>query len=225
MKYKHLDLLAAELKFNDDERTIEGYASKFNGVDAYGDTIAPGAYKSTLQDRERPIRMRWNHYGPVIGKWVEMREDDVGLYVKGKLTPGHSVADDVYASLKHGAVDGLSIGFRIKDYEEKDDARLLKEIDLVEISVVEEPADLGAKISGVKASTADIEQIEDYRQAERLLMENGFSKAVAVALIGRIKSLASGDPEPEQHEGDPMQGMNWRMFSALKLSNPTTRII
>lgn len=225
MKYKHLDLKATELKFDDESRTVEGYASTFGNVDSYGDTIAPGAYTKTLQNRERPIRMRWNHFGPVIGKWVEMREDEKGLWVKGQLTPGHTVAENVYASLRHGAVDGLSIGFYASEVEEDGERRLLKEIELFEISVVEEPADLGAKISGVKATTDDIEQIEDYRQAERLLMESGFSKAVAVALIGRIKSLASGDPEPEKHVGDPMQGMNWRMFSALKLSNPTTRII
>ena len=226
MKYKHLQLAAACLKFDDQERTIEGYASVFNGLDAYGDTIAPGAYANTIGDRERPVRMRWNHYGPVIGKWTELREDERGLYVKGTLTPGHSVADDVYASLKHGAVDGLSIAFHIREYEEDEDRRLLKEFDLVEISVVEEPADLGAKISGVKTSTDEVESIEDYRQAERLLMENGFSKAVAVALIGRLKSLASGDPEPKKHEGDPMQGvMNWRLFRAMKLSEPNTRIV
>ena len=219
MKYKHLDLLAAELKFNDDERTIEGYASKFNGVDAYGDTIAPGAYKSTLQDRERPIRMRWNHYGPVIGKWVEMREDDVGLYVKGKLTPGHSVADDVYASLKHGAVDGLSIGFRIKDYEEKDDARLLKEIDLVEISVVEEPADLGAKISGVKEFAELVESIESLKDAEACLRDAcGLSRSVAKALVSQIKTLCLRDAGTEKNSDDAGLGnLNWQLYRSLVL--------
>ena len=224
MKYKHLDLLAAELKFNDDERTIEGYASKFNGVDAYGDTIAPGAYKSTLQDRERPIRMRWNHYGPVIGKWVEMREDDVGLYVKGKLTPGHSVADDVYASLKHGAVDGLSIGFRIKDYEEKDDTRLLKEIDLVEISVVEEPADLGAKISGVKEFAELVESIESLKDAEACLRDAcGLSRSVAKALVSQIKTLCLRDAGTETGSVDAAQKAinDWKLNHFL--NNVTKR--
>jgi HK97 family phage prohead protease len=222
MKRKMIQLDSCRLKFDDEARTIEGYASVFEGVDSYGDTVRRGAYEETLRDRERPVRMRWNHWGPVIGKWTEIREDEKGLYVRGELTPGHSVADNVYASLKHGAIDGLSIGYivEIGDGAEKNETGGydLTKIDLIEISVVEEPADLGANISNVKTTASEIEQIETLKQVERLLMEGGFSKAVAVALIGRIKSLASGDPEPEKHVGDPMQGLNWRMFRALNMN-------
>lgn len=197
MKYKHLNLAATGLKFNDDERTIEGYASKFNGVDSYGDTIMPGAYAKTLEDRERPIRMRWNHYGPVIGKWEILREDEQGLYVKGTLTPGHSIAEDVYASLKHGAVDGLSIGYRAnEDSAEKNDhgGYDLKEIKLIEISVVEEPADLGAKISDVKEFAELIESIESLKDAEACLRDAcGLSRSTAKAMVSQIKTLCQRD--------------------------------
>jgi uncharacterized protein len=152
MQTKHLNTSALELKLDSTSgMKFSGYASKFDGVDSYGDTIKRGAYKSTLQDRERPILMRWNHYGPVIGKWVKMAEDDIGLWVEGELTPGHSIAGDVYASLKHGAISGMSIGYiPVKSSALKDDRRLLEEIQLFEISVVEEPADMGAQVSSVK---------------------------------------------------------------------------
>ena len=154
MQHKLIDLDQIDVKFDDARRGFfSGYASVFGGVDSYGDTVMPGAYKSTIEMRKRPVQMRWNHFGEVIGKWLEIRETDKGLWVEGELTPGHSKAEDVYASLKHGAVTGLSIGYRpIKAYPNETGGMDLHEIDLVEISIVESPADLAAEIGDVKSA-------------------------------------------------------------------------
>ncbi len=197
MDRKLSPLDALELKF-DGEGRFEGYASMFNGVDAYGDTIIPGAYKKTIKRKtgDRPIRMRWNHFGPVIGKWTDMGEDEKGLYVKGELTPGHSVAKDVYASMKHGAVSGMSIGYIARSAREKaDGGRELKEIDLIEISVVEDPADLGARITGMKAV---INELGSFKEIEGWLRDAaGLSRDDATALVSRVKSLSHRDDVPE----------------------------
>lgn len=224
MRYKHLNLQAAGLKFDSDHRTFEGYASAFNGVDSYGDTILPGAYKDTIANRERPIRMRFNHYGPVIGKFDEIREDEKGLFVRGSLTPGHSVAEDAYASLKHGAIDGLSIGFRVPEGgAEKNDTggHTLSRIELVEISVVEEPADLGARISNVKEAKEDIEGIESLKEAEAYLRDAcGLPRSAATALVSRVKTMLQGDPVAKQGQRDAGLGrLNWRMYRALRLKS------
>jgi len=81
METKRLEVGALDLKFTGNEMTFAGYASVFGGVDAYGDTIDPQAYKNTLENRSRPVRMRWNHFGPVIGKWNKIESDSKGLYV------------------------------------------------------------------------------------------------------------------------------------------------
>lgn len=195
MEYKRIQLSDVQVKFGDDmNRTFEGYASVFNGVDSYGDQIVAGAYADTLKMRERPIRMRWNHFGPVIGKWTEVYEDDVGLYVKGSLTPGHSVADDVYSSMRHGAVDGMSIGYRVRKESRNGAIRRLEQIELVEISVVEEPADLGAMVAQVKNMGDAINQCESLKELESMLRESaGFSRSNATAFVSRVKSLSLGD--------------------------------
>ena len=198
MEYKRLDLQTSAIKAEGESMTFEGYASMFNGIDSYGDTIRPGAYAKTLENRSRPIRLRWNHFGPVIGKFEEIREDEYGLFVKGSLTPEHSVASDVYASLKHGAVDGMSIGYRVKDDEMEGNIRVLKEIELIEISVVEEPADLGATVDDVKDIKELIGQIESPRDAERFMREAcGFSRVHAKSFVSRIKRLCEGGHDPE----------------------------
>jgi HK97 family phage prohead protease len=199
MELKTLAVEAVEFKFDEARKGFfSGYASKFNGVDSYGDTILPGAYAQTLENRQRPIQMRWNHFGPVIGKWTKAAEDDHGLYVEGELTPDHSVASDVYASMKHGAVNGLSIGFRIPPGGSAKDGKLrqLKRIDLVEISVVETPADLGARIGDVKSA---IDEIETLKQAEAFIRDGcGLSWAAATALVSQIKAVALRDGAAEQ---------------------------
>ena len=200
MQHKLSPFDRLSVKF-DDARPgfFSGYASVFGLVDSYGDTITPGAYSKTLQNRERPIQLRWNHYGGVVGKWLTLREDGKGLYVEGELTPGHSVAQDAYALMKHGAVNGLSIGYRIPEGgSEKSEhgGRLLKQIDLVEISVVESPADVHAQISSVKSA---IEEAESLKEIESLLRDaGGFSRADACALVARIKSMEQSESVPEK---------------------------
>lgn len=196
MQTKNLPINCLELKFAGENMRFSGYASVFNGVDSYGDTIIQGAYSKTLAQREREVKMRWNHYGPVIGKWLRMVENEKGLYVEGELTPGHSKAIDVYASLKHGAIDGLSIGYYPVQIEQKDDGtRLLKEINLIEISVVEEPADINARIGDIKSA---INAALSLKEIEALLRDaGGFSRGDATALVSRIKTLALGDRDAE----------------------------
>jgi HK97 family phage prohead protease len=197
MELKHLGFNDLELKFAGDDMVFTGYASIFGGVDSYGDTIDPQAYEKTLKERQRPIRMRWNHYGPVIGKWLSIQTDAKGLSVTGQLTPGHSTAVDVYASMKHGAIDGMSIGYMPLLTESIGEGkRLLKQIELVEISVVEEPADLGAKIEGVKHA---IENASTIREIENALRDSGgFGRADACALVARIKSMLQGELAAEE---------------------------
>jgi HK97 family phage prohead protease len=202
MHHKLLSLDQTAVKFDEARKGFfSGYASVFGGIDSYGDTILPGAYKGTIEGRNRPIQMRWNHYGDVIGKWLDIREDDTGLYVEGELTPGHSKAQDVYASLKHGAITGMSIGYRpVKAVQNEHGGSDLHEIDLVEISVVESPADLAAQINDVKSA---IQEAETLKEIEAILRdEGGFSWSHATALVARVKALALGDREAETKTSD-----------------------
>lgn len=197
MQHKLIDLSQIEVKFDDARRGFfSGYASVFGGVDSYGDTVMPGAYMNTLEMRKRPVQMRWNHFGEVIGKWLDIRETDKGLWVEGELTPGHSKAEDVYASLKHGAISGLSIGYRpIKSMPNETGGLDLHEIDLVEISVVESPADLAAEIGDVKST---IENLNSYKECEGFLRESrNLSRSEATMLVNRIKTIAHGERDAE----------------------------
>ena len=54
MQHKTLSISDCEIKLDEKQGVFSGYASVFNGVDSYGDTILPGAYKNTLKQFGMP---------------------------------------------------------------------------------------------------------------------------------------------------------------------------
>lgn len=194
---KSLSLSECDIKMDGDSGKFAGYASVFGGVDSYGDTIIKGAFETTLKRDGKP-KMFYGHQafdGLPIGKWTVAKEDDHGLYVEGEITPGMSLAGDVRAALKHGTLDGLSIGGYLKsgDFEMLDDGkRLIKKWSrLIEISVVAFPADSAARVD-LSSVKSEIEQIESIQEFERFLRDaGGFSREAAKTILSRAKDLFS----------------------------------
>jgi len=191
---KTLNFAEVALKMKGETGTFEGYASKFDGVDSYGDTIKKGAFLGTL--KAFLPKMFFNHEWTIpVGKWLTLEEDSVGLFVAGELTPGLSVASDVRAAMKHGTLDGLSIGGYLKkdDFEETDTGRIIHRWSkLAEISPVVFPADEGARVdlSTVKAYADEIQTMTTIKDFELFLRDaGGFSKGAAQALTARAKAL------------------------------------
>jgi len=145
-----------------------------------------------------------------IGKWLDLAEDDTGLYCHGELTPGHSVASNVYASMRHEAISGLSIGFRVPiggAEEIEGGGRRISKVNLIEISVVGFPADNDARIQIVKS---EIEQIQSIRDCEVLLRDAGFSRSMAKALLGQLRPLYLREADEErQHKQAQDAAREW----------------
>lgn len=190
LNYKHIALTDVELK-SDEAGTFTGYASIFNGNDLVGDTILPGAFKDALACGLPKMFFNHESWELPIGKWLEVAEDEKGLKVKGELTSGNPQAEAVKAAMKHGTVDGLSIGFRLHSdgfsYKENDEGRLIFKIAaLPEISVVTFPCDTAARVETIKSE--DMEGIQTVRDLETFLRDSGgFSKTAATALIAKVK--------------------------------------
>lgn len=176
-----------------EEGVIEGYASVFGGVDSYGDTIEPTAYDNVISEGQKPL-MFYQHdrWGVPIGKWEELSVDSKGLKVKGRLNLELKEAQDVYSALKFGSLDGMSIGFRLRDrdyeYDDNDVCHIKNISELLEISIVNFPADKSARVMGVKADPEDLEELKDIRDCERYLRDLGISKKMAQSIISVIKA-------------------------------------
>lgn len=191
-----------EVKAVEDDGTFTGFGSVFGNVDSYKEVVAPGAFSETLAAWKQAGRLPpvlWQHRaGEPIGPYVEMEEQPVGLWVKGKLlVEDVQRAKEARALMKAKAVNGLSIGFvtREDSYDRVTGIRTLKKVDLWEVSVVTFPANPAAQISSVKSA---IDAISNFAEAEAFLREVGrLSKADATGFIARFKSL-SGRSESDE---------------------------
>lgn len=180
--------IGLQFKAEDDGR-ISGYASRFGELDQGGDIVMPGAYKASLAGSKK-VKMLWQHDpSQPIGVWDEVKEDDTGLFVRGRILETVDRGREAKALVEAGAIDGLSIGYRTK--RARKDAqgnRLLDELDIWEVSLVTFPMQETARIDAVKA--AEMTRAE----MERLLTQDaGLSRTVARSLmnggLGAVKAM------------------------------------
>lgn len=190
---KSLGFEVSELK-STKEGTFQGYASKFNGTDSYGDTILPGAYADVIDSAKKlPIFLNHNTQEVPLGFYSLVKEDEKGLYVEGELTLSIQKARDVYEALKAGSLNGLSVGiwlshndYKLKDVDDPWSGRTIEHVSgLREISVCTYPADDSARICAIKSSA----EVRTVRDLENLLRDAGFSKNDALDFISKSKTI------------------------------------
>ena len=180
-----------ELKEVNDTGYFSGYGSVFDVVDDWDDVISKGAFEKSIS-KKTPV-MLWQHdSAEPIGIYESVKEDDVGLWVEGRLLMDVAKGREAYVFLKNRIVSGLSIGFVPLAYEYEQRAgkrvRNVKDVDLWEVSLVTFPANDKARIGDVKS-------INTVRDAESLLRDAGLSRADAGAVLAACKSALQRDAE------------------------------
>ena len=195
--------LSFEIKAVSDDGLFSGYASVFDNVDSYGDIVRKGAFVESIGEWEAKGKMPpilWNHDpSDPIGVYTKMQEDDKGLFVEGRL-----LIDDVprarqtHALMKAGVIDGLSIGYRVKEYLYNVDEEVtdLIKLSLREVSIVTFPANPETRIEAVK-SRLDAGELPTLPEFEKFLREAGFSKSQATAIAGHGLRKLLSDSVPE----------------------------
>lgn len=187
---------------------FEGYAAVFGNVDSYEDVILPGAFAKTLREG-RKLKLHWQHnMMKVLGSVLEAREDTNGLFIKGRINLGTHVGKEAYMLLKAGDIDSMSIGYRTMACKYDGDLRMLEELDLYEISLVSAPANEMALVTAVKSDEL-IQNAESVRDIEKLLHNEGFTKAQAKSLISKIKSFVGRDDADKQDRRDDANVAEW----------------
>lgn len=223
-----LSLSAAEIDLagGEHEWRVNGYATKFGNANCYGFKIAQGAYADLISSGVKPL-MFFNHdAGSVpIGRWDLLEENARGLKVSGVLTQGVSLASDVYAALRAGTVDGLSvsIGWNSEDESEEDGILTLSKISaLDEISIVTFPADSKARVSQVLSADDIDERIESLatvRDLEAFLKEVAhLSKRQSGWLLSKAKACFAADTrrDDEQKALQEAQEILHRMLKKME---------
>ena len=147
----HLEFKAA-LNTND-AGLIIGMAWPFGSADRVGDVIEKGAFAGA----SAPMPMLFAHNPEaVVGVWNRIEERPDGLHVEGKLLIDDVArAREVHAMVRSGAVRALSIGFQTKQaVARKGGGRVIKLLDLAEVSLVSVGMHPGARVTSAKGTAA-----------------------------------------------------------------------
>ncbi|MBA4495105.1 HK97 family phage prohead protease [Paenactinomyces guangxiensis] len=136
---------------------VEGYASTFT-EDLDGETVAPGAFDDTMSEyAKNPVILadHRNEIRSVVGKVVDAKIDNVGLWVKVQLS---NAQDEFTKMVREKVQEGLLRAFSIGGVFEYD-YPIIKRVKLLEISIVGIPANPNALFSLSKAwKGLDIEE-------------------------------------------------------------------
>ena len=150
---------------------LSGTASLQNELLAAGphpvarSVVRAGAFARSLKSGPVPMLLQ-HRQGSIAGRWTRIIEDGRGLFVRGLIErPGAQ-------TLARAGLDGLSIGFRARFWTPRvGGGRDLKEVDLVEVSLVAEPMQPRARFSIIAAGMPSVSNrcaSSRYAMTERL---------------------------------------------------------
>jgi HK97 family phage prohead protease len=191
-------------KMDEEAGTFTGYASIWDVVDSYGDSVAKGAFRKTLRDNES-FPMLWSHNTDTPIGIITGKEDKTGLAVEGKLNLEVQRAVEIRSLMKQRAIKGLSIGYQTlkEDADREAGTRILKEIKLWEISPCVFQACPNALIEDVKSEIVNVagEPVE--------LCED------CLALLNKEPEQSTLEPEPPPQITEPVVDHSLKTYAEV----------
>jgi len=197
VEYKTFALYLSEvkLKVNDDEKGVFVGAMASQAKDYGNDIIAKEAFDDTLadyKDNEQNIQLYYNHQTmdlPLgIISFKNISQSGKSWNVKGELNLNTQKGKEVYELMKQGALTDLSIGYIVTDVDFQGKLRIIKSLQLNEVSVVGKGMNKKAKITSVKSEEqeqntkkfdiSDVENVKTKAEFNETLRKSGsFSNA------------------------------------------------
>lgn len=173
---------------------IEGYASTVD-IDRSGDVVPKSVWEAGIQNYlKNPIILAQHDYDDPIGRMVDYKIDDKGLWVKARIS---SAAEECFNLIKDKVLTAFSIGFKIIDAEYNSAAEvfLIKELELVEISVVSVPCNQNTLFDLSKA----FDNAQDYIKFKQQFAPEGNS-AKGLESVPEAKSTTTEELEMTPEE-------------------------
>ena len=148
---------------------IEGYAST-NDIDRAGDVVPVAVWEKGIKNYlKNPIILAYHNHSHPVGRVVQHRVDSKGLWVKARI----SSAAEIFNLVKDNVLTAFSIGFKVLDasYDSVTEVFSIKELELVEISIVSVPCNQNTIFSLAKA----FDSAEDYNSFKKQFVPKGES--------------------------------------------------
>lgn len=155
MDYKSFRL--SELKaVKDSQGEFSGYAAIYGTKDRNEEIIDLGAMRKSINDAEGEFPLLWQHDKSQPIGVVKLEETNRGAKTVGRLNLGTMMGQQAYSLMvppegyKRGALRDMSIGYIVHKDNVVDGIRHLKEIQLLEVSLVTIAAHPKTHVTAVK---------------------------------------------------------------------------
>jgi HK97 family phage prohead protease len=137
-------LFAEITKIDREQRLVCGYAST-EALDSQGEVVRKEAIEAALPDYMRFANIREMHRPSAVGVAKEAEIDDKGLYLAARI-----IDDEAWRKVTEGVYKGFSIGGHVVE-RDKAQKNIITGVELLEISLVDRPANPEAVIELYKA--------------------------------------------------------------------------
>ena len=141
---------------------IEGYANTTE-KDRVGDVVQKEAWEGDGLKNflKNPIVLAFHDRSKPVGKVVAHQVDEKGLKITARISKS---VGEVYNLVKEGILSTFSVGFNLvdADYDKDSDTFFIKDLELLEVSIVSIPANAGSTFS-VKKSFESNEDYETFK--------------------------------------------------------------
>ena len=145
---------------------IAGYANT-SDKDRTGDIVLPDAWAKGIENfRRNPILLYQHDHGKPIGKVNSVTVDKKGIFVDASVSEAAETQHGVKTLISDGVLKSFSVGFKVKDadYDKRTDTFYIKDVELLEISVVSVPANQNSLFSVRKSFESDDSYAEFKKQ-------------------------------------------------------------
>lgn len=166
---------------------VTGYIS-VPEIDLYNDLITPAAMKSMLvQITSKTIMLDYEHEAwrddntiLPVGKIIEAKVDERGLFVKCKLNSNSPKYKALWGSIKDGFLNAFSIAFKPLKVVEKTlgdtKVRLIEDLELLNVALTGTPVNQGAVMTGHSMKSIMLKAIEDTKEEKILVSKSLLTK-------------------------------------------------
>lgn len=169
-----------------DDGTVKvwGYAST-GDQDSDGETVTPDAMKAALPDYMKFGAVREMHQSTAAGTAIEAEVQDTG-----KTWFGAHIVDPVAVKKVHtGVYKGFSIGGKVTERDTAD-KKIIKGLNLIEVSLVDRPANPNAVFTMYKAAGTPADEVDALAE---LLDAGTVTPGQLLAYAGELQKAAEAD--------------------------------
>jgi HK97 family phage prohead protease len=210
-----------------DGRTIAGYMAVFDQPTSiredgrtFMESVRRGSFSRAVNGDDPMPMMQYSHgHDPAvgtlpIGRWDECREDDTGLFMRGRLFDTPRVAE-IREAIKGSGITGCSFKFEVLEDSWDGESREIRAVRTIEAGPVSQPAYVGTSV-GVRS--ADAGPLTAGQRAQRIRELALRAYAPSTPALDAPPSPSGADPPTEEDAADALAVLD-AYFAAMKQGN------